>query len=102
MTAALLPLRVHRVGEADEPFEADGVEVLPPSHRGRDDCEAAEVAGLDDQRVVLEERDDVRLEIPQAVDREGPDLARRALGRKRPQPKTWISASSTSRCASCW
>ena len=53
--------------------------MLLPAHRSHDDCESPEVAGLDDQGVTLEEREDVLLQVPQRIDGERPHAAVRAL-----------------------
>ena len=79
-----LPREVHLVGQPDESFESVRLQVLSPSHRPHDCGEATEVLSLDDERIALEERNDVRFEIDQSVDRVGTYVAPGSLGATRP------------------
>src|SRR6185437_8039681 len=85
----LLACEVHLVSQPDESFESVRLQVFSPSHRPHDCGEATEVVSLDDERIELEERNDVRLEVDQTVNRVGTHVAPGSLGADTSAPEHW-------------
>jgi hypothetical protein len=88
----LLAVEIHLVGQPNESFESVRLQVLSPSHRPHYCGEAMEVVSLDDEWIALEERNDIRFEIDQSVDRVRTHVAPGSLGADMSAPEHWTQA----------
>jgi hypothetical protein len=75
ISGPLLTIGIHAIGKAHQTLESEPRQVLLPSHRSHNDGEAEEIAFLDNERVLLKERQNRPLQVPKRLDCESQDTA---------------------------